>query len=108
MLVTHPKNAVEVWQQRGIALLNAWEWLQTEEGQPKSLPHSWQVTSDSIAASVAIRWRAEGLMLLKSTEAPASFTNPNEADESIVDGYFHSLAPQLPQITWWNLRVEDK
>jgi aspartokinase-like uncharacterized kinase len=102
--VAHPDEADPVWRQSGIAVLNALEWLRMEEGQPDSLPHSWDVTSDSIAARVSLRWQAQGLVLLKSRDAPQTITRLDETGEGLVDGYFHQLAPKLPQIAWCNLR----
>ncbi len=57
------------------------------EGLP-ALPHSWQATSDSIAAQVAHRLGADELVLLKSV-LPASAMNPQQAvDLGLVDAYF--------------------
>jgi aspartokinase-like uncharacterized kinase len=53
------------------------------------LPHSWSVTSDSIAAYLAWSFRVERLLLLKAVDAPASPCPVAEAIEAgIVDAEF--------------------
>ena len=96
-------EAVPVWERRGIAILNTWDWLQAEEKQGNSLPHSWDVTSDAIAAWAAIRWRAAGLLLLKSVDLPNPAQVFAENEAGFVDRYFSHLAPRLPKIAWCNL-----
>jgi aspartokinase-like uncharacterized kinase len=49
------------------------------------LPHSWEVTSDSIAAWVAGELRAARLVLVKP---------PGALGADIVDAYFHRTLPQ--------------
>lgn len=100
--ISHPDQAHGVWERNEISLLNSWEWLTLEDEIPPSLPQSWDVTSDSIAAWVTIRWRAEGLVLLKSLDAPQSDKSLCES----VDGYFPRLAHQLPTLAWCNLRSD--
>jgi aspartokinase-like uncharacterized kinase len=61
-------------------------WLR--EADP--LPHSWDVTSDSIAAWVAGAVGARRLVLIKP---------PNAAGGDLVDGYFsRALPPQLTTV----------
>jgi aspartokinase-like uncharacterized kinase len=60
------------------------------------LPHSWNVTSDSIAAWLAARWQIKLLALLKTIDLP---TNEAQVDDLIaselVDPYFgHALQPE--------------
>lgn len=54
------------------------------------LPHTWSVTSDSIAAYMASSFNAERLVLLKSLDSPSvSPCSVKTAVEcGIVDGYF--------------------
>jgi 5-(aminomethyl)-3-furanmethanol phosphate kinase len=59
------------------------------------LPHSWDVTSDSIAAWVARTLDARQLILVKSADAPRRVTLDQLGD--LVDPYFaRALSPNLP------------
>jgi aspartokinase-like uncharacterized kinase len=73
------------------------------------LPSGWHVTSDSIAAWIAIRWRVDELILAKSVGAPdaipAASDSPQDEDSSgAVDSCFGRLIPGLPPLFWCNLR----
>ncbi|HMP02873.1 MAG TPA: hypothetical protein PKC45_10280 [Gemmatales bacterium] len=63
--------------------------------RPDALPHSWDVTSDSIAAWLALEWSVPRLTLLKRRAAgPPS--GPREwAAAGLVDPYFPTLASRL-------------
>lgn len=57
-----------------------------------SLPASWDLTSDSIAAWVAARLRASRILLIKSASCP-SYREPRElADAGVVDPLFPRYA----------------
>ena len=64
----------------GIAVLLPSRWLRAAD----VLPHSWDVTSDSIAAFVAGALDAARLVLLKPTSSPAP---------DLVDPWFASALP---------------
>ena len=80
------------------------------------LPESWECTSDSIAAWVALKFDAQEIVLLKSTAGNetelriethcASQSEFNEwARTGLVDATFPSLAASLPQVRIVNLRA---
>jgi aspartokinase-like uncharacterized kinase len=62
--VTHCPRA---WLEGKIPVLDVHEFARTDEHRPGRLPHSWAVTSDALAARVAVVTHARRLILLKST-----------------------------------------
>ena len=58
----------------------------------EALPHSWAVTSDSLAARVAVVNRAERLILLKSIDVPPDTPWPVAAANGWVDAHFPQVA----------------
>jgi aspartokinase-like uncharacterized kinase len=78
----------ELWQSRRLPILNAHRFALADEGQLGSLPHRWEVTSDSIAARVAIAAGADRLILLKSVDIPPETDWAAAGRGGLVDGYF--------------------
>ncbi len=78
-----------------------------QEQEPRSegtaLSQSWDVTSDSIAARLAIVLGAEELVLLKSTAPPADSWR-DLAAAGYVDPFFERLVAELPATRIVNLR----
>lgn len=70
-----------------------------ESSTDERLPAHWEVTSDSMAAWIAIHTRFSRLVLVKSVPQPDSWT-----ESDAVDPFFQQLAPHLPDIQWLNLR----
>jgi aspartokinase-like uncharacterized kinase len=64
-----------------IPVLAPYSWLRRAD----PLPHSWDVTSDSIAAWVAGQVRARRLLLVKPAQA---------AGGNLVDAYFRHALPE--------------
>jgi len=78
------------------------QFLQQVEANlpPRPLPHSWSVTSDSIAARIAQSLSAGELVLLKSSDPPddAAYRPP------YVDDFFAVAILGLPRVRFVNLR----
>jgi len=93
-------------RQANLAIVDPWHFLREEE--PRSavtpLPQSWDVTSDSIAAQVAVVWCAAELVLLKSALPPAAGSLASASAAGYVDRYFSTVAEAIPRIRCVNLR----
>ena len=70
------------------------------------LPHSWDVTSDSIAARLAVLAGADELVLLKSGLPAGSLTLAQAAETGYVDRYFPVAAAGVPRVRCVNLRAD--
>ncbi|HRF00972.1 MAG TPA: hypothetical protein PLI18_10670 [Pirellulaceae bacterium] len=69
------------------------------------LPRDWSVTSDSIAAWLARRWRIGRLVLFKSRPAAAPFASPGD-DTTLVDRHFATLLGDGLSVEVVDLRSE--
>jgi aspartokinase-like uncharacterized kinase len=107
-LVSRTDELPAVWE-RGELPVSLVEPLLTElEAHSRDrLPDSWDVTSDSIAAWLAIQLQADELVLLKSVDLPPAGLEA-AAREGLVDSYFPRLAGRLPRVTWIDLRAADR
>jgi aspartokinase-like uncharacterized kinase len=63
-----------------------------------AIPHSWQTTSDSIAARLATAIGAAELVLLKSALPPEPATIQHAADVHYVDGFFPQTSMSIDSI----------
>ena len=87
------------WKAGGLPVLDLAAFMACEHAAGATpLPASWDVTSDSLAAWVAMRWPAD-LVLLKSTTPPAS---------QFVDPYFSTAAAGVRRAEWVNLRSGER
>lgn len=112
-LVASREAAESAWQNDRIPLLDLAEFMRMEEvslAANERLPHCWDVTSDSLAAWVAMRWPAERLILLKSVDLPDAQKHEPEslAKAGLIDSFFPRLANSIPAIEWINLRREGE
>lgn len=79
-------------------------FLETEDARQagQALPHTWKVTTDSIAARVAVCLAGQ-LVLLKSCDAPSPVIEA-ASRAGFVDAVFPCAARPLPHIAYVNLR----
>ncbi len=82
----------------GIAVLDPFAFcLADERDHPAAaLPHSWEVTSDSVAARVAVAAGARRLVLLKSVTFPYEMSWSDAAREGYVDAAFAGVVAAAP------------
>jgi aspartokinase-like uncharacterized kinase len=70
------------------SILDCHAFARADEGRPDHLPHSWSVTSDSIAARAARVSGAGELILLKSIAIPPGIDWSEASRLGWVDSYF--------------------
>lgn len=77
-----------------LVVLDVEDALRSQDAGGASLPCSWEVTSDSIAAWLAIQLGTEELVLFKSISAKGEDLEELSAN-GVVDGYFPEAAAGL-------------
>ncbi|GIW81792.1 MAG: hypothetical protein KatS3mg105_3599 [Gemmatales bacterium] len=85
----------------GVVVLDPYEFCTRDD----TLPHCWNVTSDSVAARAAIIAGATRLYLCKSCPKPEPLTWQEAANLGLVDAYFPAAVRQATfAVEWVNLR----
>jgi aspartokinase-like uncharacterized kinase len=80
-----------------VAILDAYAFAKEDDDRPDRLPHSWGVTSDSLAARVAVRAGAATLVLLKSVAVSDRIDWRKASAEGLVDPLFEQVLRQAPK-----------
>lgn len=91
-VIRHLGDRHELFEAKRVPIVDMYHFARTDERQADHLPHSWQVTSDSLAARLAERLAAEQLMLLKSVTIPPDMGWPEAARRGFVDEFFPEMA----------------
>jgi aspartokinase-like uncharacterized kinase len=78
-------------------------WLESEHPDIAP-PHTWDVTSDSLAAWVAVTLGATELILAKSVSCPRGEPVTRAMQRGLVDPYFPGIAGRLPRVLWCDFR----
>ena len=78
-----------------LPILDCFAFAREDDSRPGALPHTWSVTTDSIAARAAIVFRAERLVLLKSVDVPPGMPWEDAAAIGWVDAHFPQVAATL-------------
>jgi aspartokinase-like uncharacterized kinase len=73
------------------AILDPFDFAQADEANADHLPHTWEVTSDSLAARVAVVLGAQELILVKSVSMDHHMTWPEAAAAGLVDAHFPTI-----------------
>jgi len=103
-LVRNYDEAQHVWSKGDSAVLDAdsFFYSQPDHNNEDSLPASWDITSDSIAAWTARQWQADRLILAKSCDAPE--TNLSALCQlGMIDQAFETSVGHV-RTEWLNLR----
>lgn len=95
-----------LWESGRVPVLAPRRFLDEDERtSAEPLAHSWEVTSDTIAARVADRLRAQALVLLKSAPLPAGTSREGAARIGLVDPAFPAAARRLDHVLYVNFRA---
>jgi aspartokinase-like uncharacterized kinase len=93
------------WSNRRTPVFAPRPFLDEEDiRSPQPLPHSWDVTSDSIAARLAESLGASELALLKSAPPATAMSRREAAAAGLVDPVFPAAAARLERVSYRNLR----
>src|SRR5262249_34843133 len=92
------------WDAGDVPVLAPRRFLDQDDHSPDALPHTWDSTSDSIAARVARRIEASALILLKSAPLPPGTDRERAAALALVDAVFPKAAHGLGRIAYVCLR----
>jgi aspartokinase-like uncharacterized kinase len=94
-----------VWDNLGLPVLDAFAFAERDEAQSGHLPHSWDVTSDALAARVAQVLQARQLVLLKSVSFPEGLDWVEAGRQGWVDRAFAQVLGQAELAGSTTLRV---
>ena len=101
------ESLVDAENSEGESLVfDARRFLREEEAHApgRKLPHTWDATSDSIAARMAIDCQAEELVLLKSAPPVAGESFRAAAERGYVDRAFPDFASDVARVRFVDLR----
>jgi aspartokinase-like uncharacterized kinase len=91
-IVTDPEDLLQ--PQENWAIVDAHAFAAWDEGRPGCLPHTWDATSDAVAARVAVVCGARRLFLLKSVAVPEGTDWHTAAKRGHVDPVFPRVLAQ--------------
>ncbi len=100
------EHTCELWRvlrEGGTGIVPGERWFRNH---PACFPHTWEVTSDSLAAVIASQLDARELILVKSTSLPERMSPEEASHAGLVDRYFPTAAGGVRQTGWANLRSE--
>lgn len=102
------ESVESIWKTGRIPVFDPFQFIvDIDEGSIDSLPRRWRVTSDSIAARMAVVFGSPELILLKSVSFPERISMTEAAELGLVDEYFPTAARDIPRVVGINLRGED-
>jgi 5-(aminomethyl)-3-furanmethanol phosphate kinase len=87
-----------IWERNSVPVLDGHAFATADEVNADHLPHTWEVTSDSLAARVAVVGGARRLVLLKSLEIPAGVGWEEAARRGWVDRFIPVVLGRHPKL----------
>ncbi len=110
-VVCDKQEALTAWQRHSAVTLDCSAFLRDNQGHfSRQLPHSWDVTSDSIAMSVALDWPCDQVLFCKSCP-PVSRQLADVCNAGQLDAYMPMLLPAIRkanvQVDWLNLKADE-
>ncbi len=100
-----PEFVVSPWPEVGDkSILDPYVFARADEKNVDHLPHTWKVTSDSLAARAAILLGAREMLLLKSMSMYEGMTWSEAVLLGLVDAYFPTIAGNI-QVRVVNVRA---
>lgn len=95
-VVHRPEALRSIWNLGKLPILSPGRFLEDHDDRGLDpLPASWDVTSDTIAARIAVHLDASRLILLKSRALPQGTRLSNAASLGLVDPMFPAVARKL-------------
>jgi 5-(aminomethyl)-3-furanmethanol phosphate kinase len=104
VVVSGLEHCLPHWQAGEIPVLDPHSFAQADEQQPDCLPHSWNTTSDALAARVAVVSGASRLILLKSVNLSHGMDWVEAAPHGFVDPVFPEVIRPPLAVEWLNFR----
>jgi 5-(aminomethyl)-3-furanmethanol phosphate kinase len=110
-MVSNRDEAQTAWKSQTAVMLDSSTFLREDQGKfSHQLPELWDVTSDSIAASVALEWPCDRILFCKSCH-PVSHQLEDVCTAGQLDAYMPRLLPALRvadvQVDWLNLCADE-
>jgi hypothetical protein len=104
-VVEHPPLLAETWTRRHTPVFAPrWFMNEIDDRSADPLPRTWETTSDSIAARLAVYLGAEELVLLKSAPLPPATDRAGAARLGLVDPNFPRAARGVERVHYLNFR----
>ncbi|MEO6811058.1 MAG: uridylate kinase [Isosphaeraceae bacterium] len=104
-VVAHPKALDSVWD-AGLTPILAPRLMLDDDDRTgvDPLPHSWSVTTDAVAARVAVLLNASELVLLKSAPLPPGADMAEATKLGLIDPAFPVAARPLERVLYLDFR----
>lgn len=106
-VITSVTECGRCWRERALPILDAYAFAHADEPNARHLPHTWDVTSDSVAARVSELLRAREVILLKSVSSAGPFDVDQATRLGIVDGYFAQALAKNIGVRIINFRASE-